>query len=501
MYGYPESFGTDQDGLRLRARGVLVALASDLYFLFIDPADTPGWVLAAIAQYRTRLALALFLFLAILAALRVRPTRLDPGVPYRSLLLRDGALAATVVAVMVGITLFLTTALQATLLAGTARDYAREAAPKVVSYVNEVRMEIRQERKARGLPEKVRISHHRRRLQRSRQPCNHPVCGISVVLWPTSFCAPSSSERLAGWSGRSAAVLLSPTMRSPEGRHAGNEPAERGTGRCGVAPRRCARRAPRDHTPDRLDGVCDLGVREEGAENGQPGIQAPRWHRARRLIAFAGVRLYAEAPGRRALQAKVDDGDCLDLYHALYARPRWGCRGRRDEAARRTARKARTQVGHLVGRDTGDLSESEICRAAVESVAENTSDGVVAPMLYGVLFGAPGALAYKAVNTLDSMVGYRQPPYEDLGWASARLDDLANLAPSRLTMLSTAAISGRPLRTLLTAVRYGPLTASPNAGMAEAAFAGALGVKLGGANTYGGVLREDRYSAIDASRS
>ena len=144
----------------------------------------------------------------------------------------------------------------------------------------------------------------------------------------------------------------------------------------------------------------------------------------------------------------------------------------------------------FVGRDTEDLSESEVCRAAVESVAENTSDGVVAPMLYGVLFGAPGALAYKAVNTLDSMVGYRQPPYEDLGWASARLDDLANLAPSRLTMLCIAAISGRPLRTLLTAVRYGPLTASPNAGMAEAAFAGALGVRLGGANTYGGVLRE-----------
>jgi adenosylcobinamide-phosphate synthase len=152
--------------------------------------------------------------------------------------------------------------------------------------------------------------------------------------------------------------------------------------------------------------------------------------------------------------------------------------------------RSRRQVGRLVGRDTDDLSESEVCRAAVESVAENTSDGVVAPMLYGVLFGAPGALAYKAVNTLDSMVGYRQPPYEDLGWASARLDDLANLAPSRLTMLCTAAISGRPLRTLLSALRYGPLTASPNAGMAEAAFAGALGNRLGGANTYGGVLRE-----------
>jgi adenosylcobinamide-phosphate synthase len=152
--------------------------------------------------------------------------------------------------------------------------------------------------------------------------------------------------------------------------------------------------------------------------------------------------------------------------------------------------RSRGQVGRLVGRDTDELSETEVCRAAVESVAENTSDGIVAPMLFGVLFGAPGALAYKAVNTLDSMVGYRQPPYEDLGWASARLDDLANLAPSRLTVLCTAAVSGCPLRTLMRALRYGPLTASPNAGMAEAAFAGALGVQLGGANTYGGVLRE-----------
>jgi hypothetical protein len=158
MHGYPERVsGPIRTGYFYGLAGVLVALASDLYFLFVDPSSTPGWVLAAIAQYRTRLALAVFLFLAILAALRVRPTRLDPGVPYRSLLLRDGALAATVVAVMAGITLFLTTALQATLLAGTARDYAAEAAPKIVSYVNEVRTEIRQERKERGAsPEKVR---------------------------------------------------------------------------------------------------------------------------------------------------------------------------------------------------------------------------------------------------------------------------------------------------------------------------------------------------------
>jgi adenosylcobinamide-phosphate synthase len=151
---------------------------------------------------------------------------------------------------------------------------------------------------------------------------------------------------------------------------------------------------------------------------------------------------------------------------------------------------ARERVGEFVGRDTDGLSEAEVCRAAVESVAENTSDGVVAPMLYGLLFGAPGALAYRAVNTLDSMVGYRRGPYEELGWASARLDDLANLVPSRVTVLAAAALSGRPATTLLTARRYGPLTSSPNAGWAEAAFAGALGVRLGGPNTYGGVTRE-----------
>jgi adenosylcobinamide-phosphate synthase len=151
---------------------------------------------------------------------------------------------------------------------------------------------------------------------------------------------------------------------------------------------------------------------------------------------------------------------------------------------------ARTRAGEMVGRETADLSTSEVARAAVESVAENTSDGVVAPMLYGFFFGAPGALAYRAVNTLDSMVGYRSPPYEQLGWAPARLDDLANLAPARITTLVAATVSGQPVRTLETARRYGPLTASPNAGWVEAAFAGALDLRLGGPNTYGGVVRE-----------
>lgn len=153
---------------------------------------------------------------------------------------------------------------------------------------------------------------------------------------------------------------------------------------------------------------------------------------------------------------------------------------------------ARARLGEFVGRDTAHLPPSEVARAAVESVAENTSDGIVAPMLYGLLWGAPGALAYKAVNTLDSMIGHPYPPYGDLGWASARMDDLANLLPARLTALSIAAVSCSTRRageTLSTARRYGPLTRSPNAGWAEAAFAGSLGLKLGGANSYGGALR------------
>ena len=150
---------------------------------------------------------------------------------------------------------------------------------------------------------------------------------------------------------------------------------------------------------------------------------------------------------------------------------------------------ARARVGEFVGRDTADLTTGGVCRAAVESVAENASDGVVGPMLYGTLFGAPGALAYKAVNTLDSMVGYRRGPYLELGWAGARLDDVANLVPARLTVLAAAATSARPAKTIRTALRYGPLSSSPNAGYAEAAFAGALGLRLGGTNVYGGVTR------------
>jgi hypothetical protein len=148
--------GPIRTGLFYGALAGAIALAAELYFLFLDPSSTSDWVLAVIGSYRTRLSLAAFLFLAILAALRMRPTRPDPEASYASLLLRDGALAATVVAFVVGAVLLLTTLLQATVLADDMRAYAEEAAPKVVGYVNGVRDEIQDRRREEGQsPEEV----------------------------------------------------------------------------------------------------------------------------------------------------------------------------------------------------------------------------------------------------------------------------------------------------------------------------------------------------------
>src|SRR5487761_1230429 len=157
---------------------------------------------------------------------------------------------------------------------------------------------------------------------------------------------------------------------------------------------------------------------------------------------------------------------------------------------------ARRQLTHLVGRRTDILDEAEIARAAVESVAENTSYGVVAPLLWGAVAGLPGLLTYRAVNTLDAMVGHRSPRYENFGFASARADDLANYLPARLTALLTAvaapAVGGSWRGALAVARADGHRHPSPNAGVAEAAFAGALGVLLGGRNDYGSHV-EDRH--------
>lgn len=152
---------------------------------------------------------------------------------------------------------------------------------------------------------------------------------------------------------------------------------------------------------------------------------------------------------------------------------------------------ARAAVALVVGRETARLEAREVAGAAVESAAENTSDGVTAPLLYLVLGGPALGLAYKAVNTADSMIGYRDARYADFGWAAARLDDLANWVPARLTCLLiavAAALLGHSARgALRTARRDARRHASPNAGWPEAAMAGALGVALGGPATYAGV--------------
>lgn len=152
--------------------------------------------------------------------------------------------------------------------------------------------------------------------------------------------------------------------------------------------------------------------------------------------------------------------------------------------------EARKRLSWVVGRDTGRLDEPEIVRGAVETVAESTSDGVIAPLFWGLVGGAPLAMAYKAVNTLDSMVGHKDERYLHFGWASARLDDLANLIPARLSAVLLAAAAGSA-RALRTAWRDAGRHPSPNSGWPEAAMAGALGVQLGGVNYYDGVP-EDR---------
>jgi adenosylcobinamide-phosphate synthase len=147
-----------------------------------------------------------------------------------------------------------------------------------------------------------------------------------------------------------------------------------------------------------------------------------------------------------------------------------------------------------VGRDPSGLDGDEVARAALESVAENTCDAIVAPLLWGAAAGLPGLLAYRAANTLDAMVGYRSPRHANFGWASARLDDAANLLPARLTAalvaLAAPTVGGDARAAAGAAWRDGRRHPSPNAGYSEAAFAGALGLRLGGRNVYADRVEE-----------
>ncbi len=179
-------------------------------------------------------------------------------------------------------------------------------------------------------------------------------------------------------------------------------------------------------------------------------------------LAMAGKMLESES---RGVAAALDDGDLVE---------------------------ARRRVGMLVGRRTDELDESDIARAVIESVAENTTDAVVASMFWGTIAGAPGAASHRCINTMDAMVGHHNPRLERFGWASARLDDLANWLPARLT--AAAVIVARPRRAVdvvRTVRRDAARHPSPNGGLVEAAFAAALGLQLGGSNIYDGKV-DDR---------
>lgn len=154
--------------------------------------------------------------------------------------------------------------------------------------------------------------------------------------------------------------------------------------------------------------------------------------------------------------------------------------------------KARASVAKIVGRDTANMNKSEVARAAIESLAESFCDGVAAPLFWFCVAGPAGAMAYRAANTLDSMVGHKDERYREFGWAAARLDDLLNWIPARLAAVAicAAALGGRSRQAWNTWKTDGDKHASPNAGQTEAAMAGALGVSLGGPNYYDGELHD-----------
>ena len=158
------------------------------------------------------------------------------------------------------------------------------------------------------------------------------------------------------------------------------------------------------------------------------------------------------------------------------------------DALRLSLGDAKRSVAMIVGRDTGSMDEASVARSAIESAAENLSDGVVAPAFWFAVAGLPGLLLYKITNTADSMIGYRTPKHEEFGWASARLDDLLNLIPARLTAAFIWCISGRPSPKAI--IADAPLHRSPNAGWPEAAIAHGLNIALSGPRSYEGTTKD-----------
>jgi len=155
------------------------------------------------------------------------------------------------------------------------------------------------------------------------------------------------------------------------------------------------------------------------------------------------------------------------------------------EAADRSLEEGRKQVGRIVGRDTANLTDKEVRTAALETLAENLSDGVIAPLFWYAILGLPGMMAYKMANTLDSMIGYKNERYKDFGYAAAKIDDIVNYIPARITALLMVLAAGKP--SLIKFVfKFGPQHASPNSGWPEAALAGILNCRFGGPHDYFG---------------
>ena len=162
------------------------------------------------------------------------------------------------------------------------------------------------------------------------------------------------------------------------------------------------------------------------------------------------------------------------------------------DALRLSLGDGRLMVARIVGRDTAAMDQAAVSRAAIESAAENLSDGVVAPAFWFLVAGLPGILIYKVVNTADSMIGHRTPRHEQFGWAAARLDDVLNLIPARLSAVLIAAAAWRPDAAAVV-LRDAPRHRSPNAGWPEAAMAVALGVAVSGPRSYGGVMTDQPF--------
>jgi adenosylcobinamide-phosphate synthase len=226
----------------------------------------------------------------------------------------------------------------------------------------------------------------------------------------------------------------------------------------------------------------------------------PRWQRRAAGIAAALIVIALASSVAWAVQASMSEGWSRIVVLGILAWPFVALRSLHDHVAA-VARPlqsgdmaaARQAVSMIVGRDPNQLDEAGIARAAIESLAENTSDGIVAPVFWGVLLGLPGIVGYKAINTLDSMIGHRTMRHEAFGWAAARIDDVANFIPARLTGLLFMLLSAHPADAVACMTTDAGQHRSINAGWPEAAMAGALGVRLCGPRLYHGELAAEPW--------